>query len=114
LPALKKHRTVLIEVFIASLFVQLLGLANPLITQVIIDKVIVQNGINTLNVLGSLLIVMAVIEGVITWLRTNLFVDTTNRIDLSLGSEVIDHLLRLPLRYFEKRPVGEISLESTN
>ncbi len=109
LPALKKHRTVLIEVFIASLFVQLLGLANPLITQVIIDKVIVQNGINTLNVLGSLLIVMAVIEGVITWLRTNLFVDTTNRIDLSLGSEVIDHLLRLPLRYFEKRPVGEIS-----
>jgi HlyB family type I secretion system ABC transporter len=109
LPAIKKHKTVLIEVFIASLFVQLLGLANPLITQVIIDKVIIQNGINTLNVLGSLLIVMAIIEGIVTWLRTNLFVDTTNRIDLSLGSEVIDHLLRLPLRYFEKRPVGEIS-----
>jgi Cyclic nucleotide-binding domain/Peptidase C39 family len=34
LPAIKKHRIVLIEVFIASLFVQLLGLANPLITQV--------------------------------------------------------------------------------
>lgn len=109
LPAIKKHRTVLIEVFIASLFVQLLGLANPLITQVIIDKVIIQNGIDTLNVLGFLLIAMAVVEGIITWLRTNLFVDTTNRIDLSLGSEVIDHLLRLPLRYFEKRPVGEIS-----
>ncbi len=109
LPAIKKHRTVLIEVFIASLFVQLLGLANPLITQVIIDKVIIQNGINTFNVLGFLLIAMAVVEGIITWLRTNLFVDTTNRIDLSLGSEVIDHLLRLPLRYFEKRPVGEIS-----
>ncbi|MEL6788130.1 MAG: peptidase domain-containing ABC transporter, partial [Cyanobacteria bacterium J06607_15] len=29
--------------------------------------------------------------------------------DLSLGSEIIDHLLRLPLRYFERRPVGEIS-----
>lgn len=109
LPAIKKHRTVLIEVFIASLFVQLLGLANPLITQVIIDKVIIQNSINTLNVLGSLLIALAIVEGVVTWLRTNLFVDTTNRIDLSLGSEVIDHLLRLPLRYFEKRPVGEIS-----
>lgn len=109
LPAIKRHRQALIEVLIASLFVQLLGLANPLITQVIIDKVIVQNGINTLNVLGSLLIVMAIVEGLITWLRTNLFVDTTNRIDLSLGAEVIDHLLRLPLRYFEKRPVGEIS-----
>ncbi|MBD2616605.1 peptidase domain-containing ABC transporter, partial [Nostoc punctiforme FACHB-252] len=109
LPAIKKHKTVLIEVFIASLFVQLLGLANPLITQVIIDKVIIQNGINTLHILGFLLVAMAVVEGIITWLRTNLFVDTTNRIDLSLGAEVIDHLLRLPLRYFEKRPVGEIS-----
>lgn len=109
LPSIKKHKAALIEVFIASLFVQLLGLANPLITQVIIDKVIIQNGINTLNVLGGLLIVIAIIEGIVTWLRTNLFVDTTNRIDLSLGTEVIDHLLRLPLRYFEKRPVGEIS-----
>jgi ATP-binding cassette subfamily B protein len=109
LPAIKKHGTVITEVFIASLFVQLLGLANPLITQVIIDKVIIQHGMNTLNVLGTLLIVMAIIEGLVTWLRTNLFVDTTNRIDLSLGSEVIDHLLRLPLRYFEKRSVGEIS-----
>ncbi len=109
IPSIKKHSTVLIEVLIASLFVQLLGLANPLITQVIIDKVIVQNGINTLHFLGFLLIAIAVVEGIISWLRTNLFVDTTNRIDLSLGSEVIDHLLRVPLLYFEKRPVGEIS-----
>jgi HlyB family type I secretion system ABC transporter len=109
LPAINKHKLVLIEVLIASLFVQLLGLANPLVTQVIIDKVIIQNGGQTLNVLGFVLIAMAIIEGIITWLRTNLFADTTNRIDLSLGSEVIDHLLRLPLRYFEKRSVGEIS-----
>ena len=41
--------------------------------------------------------------------RTNLFIDTTNRIDISLGEQVIDHLLRLPLTYFDKRPVGELS-----
>lgn len=109
LPSLLRYRKVLLEVFIASFFVQLFGLANPLITQVIIDKVIVQNSINTLNVLGIFLIVVAVFEAVITSLRTNLFVDTTNRIDLALGASVIDHLLRLPLRYFERRPVGELS-----
>lgn len=42
-------------------------------------------------------------------IRTYSFVDTTNRIDMALGSEIIDHLLRLPLRYFEKRPVGELA-----
>ncbi|MEM7770523.1 MAG: peptidase domain-containing ABC transporter [Cyanobacteria bacterium P01_A01_bin.37] len=109
LPSIKKYRVVLIEVFIASFFVQLFQLANPLMIQVIIDKVINQNGQDTLQVLGTFLLVIAIFEALLTSLRTYLFVDTTNRIDMTLGSEIIDHLLRLPLRYFEKRPVGELS-----
>ncbi|AFZ49841.1 peptidase domain-containing ABC transporter [Dactylococcopsis salina] len=108
-PYLKRFRGTLILVFIASFFVQLFGLANPLMIQVIIDKVIVQNSPDTLNVLGGFLLVIAIFEAVLSTLRTYIFVDTTNRIDMSLGSKIIDHLLRLPLRYFEKRPVGELS-----
>lgn len=108
-PYLSRYRGVLIEVFIASFFVQLAALANPLVIQLIIDKVIVQNSISTLNILGVLLLAVGVFEAVLTTLRTYLFVDTTNRIDMSLGSQIIDHLLRLPLRYFDKRPVGELS-----
>ncbi|MFM7365606.1 MAG: peptidase domain-containing ABC transporter [Cuspidothrix sp.] len=109
IPYLSRYRIVLIEVFVASFFVQLAALANPLVIQVIIDKVIIQNSINTLNVLGVLLLAVGVFEAVLTTLRTYLFVDTTNRIDMNLGSQIIDHLLRLPLRYFDKRPVGELS-----
>ncbi|MEO0407173.1 MAG: peptidase domain-containing ABC transporter [Cyanobacteria bacterium P01_A01_bin.135] len=109
LPSLTKYKRVLIEVFIASFFVQLFQLANPLMIQVIIDRVIVQNSADTLQVLGIFLLVIAIFEAVLTSLRTYLFVDTTNRIDMTLGSEIIDHLLRLPLRYFERRPVGELS-----
>ena len=108
-PYLSRYRRVLIEVFVASFFVQLAALANPLVIQLIIDKVIVQNSISTLNILGVLLLAVGVFEAVLTTLRTYLFVDTTNRIDMSLGSQIIDHLLRLPLRYFDKRPVGELS-----
>ncbi|MEY2983841.1 MAG: hypothetical protein RLZZ568_458 [Cyanobacteriota bacterium] len=108
-PALVKYRWVLLIVFVASFFVQLFGLANPLMIQIIIDKVIVQNSKDTLQVLGIALVAIAIFEALLSTLRTYLFVDTTNRIDMSLGSEIIDHLLRLPLRYFEKRPVGEIS-----
>ena len=108
-PALQKYKRVLIEVFVASFFVQLFQLANPLMIQVIIDKVISQNSPDTLWWLVGFLVVINIFEALLTTLRTYLFVDTTNRIDLSLGSEIIDHLLRLPLRYFERRPVGEIS-----
>ncbi len=108
-PSVIKYKWVLLEVFIASFFVQLFALANPLMIQIIIDKVIVQNSPDTLQVLGIFLVVLAVFEALLSTLRTYSFVDTTNRIDMTLGSEIIDHLLRLPLRYFEKRPVGEIS-----
>ena len=108
-PSLKKYRGTLTLVLIASLFVQLFGLANPLMVQVIIDRVIMQNSIDTLHLLGIFLVVVAVFEAILTSLRTYLFVDTTNRIDMALGAEIIDHLLRLPLRYFDRRPVGELS-----
>lgn len=109
LPAIQQHRGILIQVLIASFFVQLFALLNPLLIQQIIDAVIAQGNLKSLNVLGSLLVAMAVAEAILGSLRTYLFSDTTNRIDISLGSTIIDHLLRLPLSYFSKRPVGEVS-----
>ena len=107
-PSLKKYKSILSQVFLASFIVQLFGLANPLLIQVIIDKVITQRSMDTLQILGLALIVVTVLGGVMGGLRTFLFTETMNRIDTRLGSEVIDHLLRLPLNYFDKRPVGEL------
>ena len=107
-PALQRYRGILTQVLIASFVVQLFSLANPLLIQVIIDKVINQRSLDTLQVLGFALVVVTLMEGLIGALRTFLFSETTNRIDLRLGAEVIDHLLRLPLNYFDRRPVGEL------
>ena len=107
-PALKRYRGVLVQVLIASFVVQLFTLANPLLIQVIIDKVINQRSLDTLQVLGFALVAVTLLEGVLGSLKTYLFSETTNRIDQRLGAEVIDHLLRLPLGYFDRRPVGEL------
>ena len=109
LPVLKRYRGVLSQVLVASFVVQLFGLANPLLIQVIIDKVINQRSLDTLQILGAALVVVTILEGVLGSLRTFLFTETSNRIDTRLGAEVIDHLLRLPLGYFDRRPVGELS-----
>ena len=107
-PALKRYRSALFQVLAASFVVQLFTLANPLLIQVIIDKVISQRSLDTLQVLGIALMVVTILEGVLSSLKTFLFAETTNRIDQRLGAEVIDHLLRLPLGYFDRRPVGEL------
>ena len=107
-PALQRYRGVLLQVLLASFVVQLFTLANPLLIQIIIDKVITQRSLDTLQVLGIALVAVTLLEGLLGSLRTFLFAETTNRIDQRLGAEVIDHLLRLPLGYFDRRPVGEL------
>ena len=108
LPAIKRYRSTLLLVLGSSFVVQLFTLANPLLIQVIIDKVISQRSLDTLQVLGVALVAVTIFEGILGSLRTFMFADTTNRIDMRLGAEVIDHLLRLPVGYFDRRPVGEL------
>tara|TARA_A100001035_G_scaffold277375_1_gene274062 strand:+ start:146 stop:3100 length:2955 start_codon:yes stop_codon:yes gene_type:complete len=109
LPSIKKYKNSLIQVVIASFFVQLLALFNPLLIQQIIDTVITQGSLRSLNVLGLLLIIMSISQAVLSSLRTFLFSDTTNKIDASLGSSIVNHLFRLPLQYFSKRSIGDVS-----
>ncbi|WP_250398913.1 ABC transporter transmembrane domain-containing protein [Synechococcus sp. MU1648] len=109
LPLVNKYRKSLALVFAASLLAQLFGLAIPLMIQQIIDKVLTQGNLNSLNLIGSAMIVFALFQGVLVALRSYIFVDTTDRMDLTLGSTVIQRLLSLPLSYFDKRPVGELS-----
>ena len=109
LPLLRKNKNTLIQLLISSFVIQLFTLANPLLMQVIIDKVISQRSLDTLQVLGITLFAVTILEAILKLARTYIFNETTNRIDLTVGSEVINHLLRLPQNYFDKRPVGELS-----
>ena len=61
-----------------------------------------QGNLSSLNVLGTAMIILALFQGILMALRQYIFVDTTDRMDLTLGSSVIDRLLSLPLAFFEK------------
>ena len=92
----------------ASLVIQLMALATPLFTQVIIDKVVVHQTVNTLVVIGVALGVFMLFTALMTWVRQYLVLHTGNRVDAVLGSQVFEHLLKLPLRYHQHRPTGVV------
>ena len=106
---LLKHKRVWRDVLIASLIIQLLALGTPLFTQVIIDKVVVHRTQSTLIVIGIALAVFMVFSSLLSWVRQYLILHTGNRVDAVLGAAVLDHLFKLPPRYFEHRPTGVIS-----
>ena len=107
IPSIVRYRRPLIHVLIASLFVQLFALATPLLFQVVIDKVLVHKGMSTLIVIISGLVLLAVFDVLLQFLRAYALNHTTSRIDIELGSRLFDHLLRLPLSYFETRATGQ-------
>ena len=109
LPMVAKQRGILMQVLLASVVIQLLGLANPLLVQQVIDNVIINSNSGAMSTFGVLMIFFAFLEGVLTILRTYLLINTTNRIDLHLGVEIVRHLLHLPLNFFEQRPVGDLA-----
>ena len=95
------------DVFAGSFVLQIFGIVIPLFTQVIIDKVLGNNGVSTLDVLGIALILFGVFQCVIGILRTYVLTHTTNKLDVILGSRLFRHLVALPLPYFEHRRVGD-------
>jgi subfamily B ATP-binding cassette protein HlyB/CyaB len=105
-PELLKHRAIWRDVLIASLTIQLVALAAPLFTQVIIDKVVVHQTLNTLLVIGIALAIFVVFNAAMSWVRQYLVLHTGNRVDAALGTRAFEHLLALPMRYFENRPTG--------
>jgi subfamily B ATP-binding cassette protein HlyB/CyaB len=105
--AMRKYRQPITEVLVASFFLQLFALLAPLFFQVIIDKVFVERGLSTLEVLALGLGVLSLFEVILGGLRTWLFAHTTNRIDVELGARLFRHLLALPLAYFQARRVGD-------
>ncbi len=107
LPAVWRYRKLLGEVLLASFTLQLFGLATPVITQVIIDKVLVQESLATLDVMAIALLGIAIFEALLGILRIFIFTHTARRLDLSLSAQVFRHLMRLPLAYFESRRVGD-------
>lgn len=108
IPELLKYKAIWPDVLLASLVIQLMALATPLFTQVVIDKVVVHHTQSTLTVIGIALGMFMLFTAVMTWIRQYLVLHTGNRVDAVLGIQVFEHLFKLPTRYFEHRPTGVV------
>jgi subfamily B ATP-binding cassette protein HlyB/CyaB len=107
IPQIVKYRKLIGEVLLITLALNLLGLAAPLFFQNVVDKVLAHNSLATLQVLSIGLVLVSLWEVSFGWLRTRLYSETSQKLDVELGSRLFRHLLRLPLAYFENRRVGD-------
>ncbi|EDU58571.1 type I secretion system permease/ATPase [Providencia stuartii] len=103
-----KYKYIIASVLLFSFILQILALVTPIIIQVIMDKVLVHNSMMTLDLLIFGLIIAAILEVTLKGLREYVYNHTVNRIDMTLGLKLVNHLLHLPLSFFKTRQIGAI------
>ncbi len=107
IPTILKFKRQFISVLLAVFVIQILGILTPLMTQVVVDKVLSHRAMNTLYTISAGILIVYIYELLISLCKSYLFVHTTNRIDVTLSDRLFKHLFSLPLKYFESRRVGE-------
>ncbi len=108
LPLLAPFRRILVDILLASLLLQLFGLATPIFTQYVVDKVLVHQNASMLNVLLVGMLLVAGFQALAVALRQYLMVHTARRLHLQMVVAFYQHMLRLPMRFFEDRRVGDM------
>ena len=107
-PEIIRHHRIWTEIIVASLLIQLAGLAVPLFTQIVIDKVLVHRTHATLWAVATGLVMFCAFSVGMSWVRQYLVTHTGTRLDAVLGGRVFAHLLKLPVAWFEARPTGTV------
>jgi ATP-binding cassette, subfamily B, bacterial HlyB/CyaB len=107
IPELVRYRRMLGEILLATFFVQVVGLISPIFFQLVIDKVLVHQGLSTLHVLVIGLAAISLFETFLSALRAYVLSHTAAKVDVTLGSKLFHHLLALPISYFEARQTGQ-------
>jgi subfamily B ATP-binding cassette protein HlyB/CyaB len=104
---IRPYKLLLFEIFLASLLLNLFGLASPIFTQNIIDKVLTHQNISMLNIMLVGMLIVLVFRILTVIVRQYLIIHTTMKIDLRMLVTFYKHMLALPLGFFKVRKVGD-------
>jgi len=109
LPDILRHKGLFRDVAVAATMSSLIAFATPLMFQILIDKVIVHRGTQTLAALMTIFAALMLFDGLFTYVRQVLMTIVTAKIDARLASRVFQHLLSLPVGFFESTTAGVLA-----
>ncbi|OBT04815.1 ABC transporter ATP-binding protein [Shewanella sp. UCD-FRSSP16_17] len=98
----------LISLFILSILLQVFSLVTPYYMQWVVDEVLISQDKPLLIVLAFGFALLAIINVITTAVRSWLILRVSSLLNMQMGVNLLSHLLRLPMSYFEKRHVGDL------
>ena len=107
-PFFSGYRALFLQVFLLAGIVTMLQLLFPIFTQMVVDKVIVENDIALLNVIAIGMVICVGFMIASNLAQQYLLSFAAIRIDSAILDYLMRKLLALPLSYFNNRRTGDI------
>lgn len=105
---LRPFRKILLQLFLATFVIQMLGIVPPVIIQNILDGVLVHQNLGLLHLLILGLVISTVFSQVMSTLRAYLSNYMVRNLDFSMMAQFFKHTMSLPYSFFAKRKTGDI------
>ena len=93
----------------AGFLLVLPNLAIPVFSQVFVDNILIKNRLGWVPYLLGIMVVTLMLQGVLTLLQLRYLRKLKIKLSVTMSSQFIWHLLRLPISYYAQRYSGEIS-----
>jgi ATP-binding cassette, subfamily B, bacterial HlyB/CyaB len=97
------------DIGISAFMLSLLALSPIMFWRLLIDRVIYYQGLDTFEVLCIAMVILIAFETAFGYLRRYLVLHVTQRVDAKLSTYMFDRVVQLPVDYFERTPVGQIT-----
>lgn len=105
-----EQSSLLTRLLVVSLLLQLLALSLPILTGLLVDRVVPQGDYSLLTLLGFGLLAIVGFDFLASFIRAHLLLHLRTRLDARMTLEFLDHLVELPYIFFQQRSTGDLMM----
>ncbi len=103
------YKRQIVDIFIASFLLMLVGIMAPLFTKFVIDEIILKGSDQWLTAAVVVMVGVLVLEQLLTFVRNEIILRVTSNCNSQIIGSIYERLLALPLGYFSARKTGDIT-----
>ena len=96
------------QITATTLLLQICALAVPLLTKVLIDRIVPRQDYRLLTIVAAGAVGIVLFQSFISFIRTQLLLAWRTRLDLELTGDFVEHLVSVPYSFFSRRAAGDL------
>ena len=104
------HPALITRVFVTSIALRLLALALPVLTAMVVDRVVPRGDHSLLVIISAGIAFVLGFQLLSSLIRAHLLIELRTRLDTRMTLGFLSHLLSLPYAYFNRRSAGDLMM----